>query len=475
MTILRRSGAVRVSLSTLFLSVLLSGNAAYAAPVDLMALWQQAQIEDGEYLAAKHRFLANQEGRIQARAELLPTLSFQYEYKETDQTINDSDNTVYGSGSADYPTETMGITLTQSIFDYGRWQRYSQSKASVSRAEAEFELAEQQLMLRLSESYFLVLERQDQLQTVQDEKAAMSKHLTYAEKKLRSGLGRRVDVEDAQARYLNALAKEVELQSRLMDAKYALREVVGMVPSELVPLGDNVPLEAPAPASATEWVSLAVEYNLELQAKMFALQEAEKEVKALRSGHYPTLDLVYANRNTDTDGSIYGGGSDVDTSELSLQLNVPIYAGGGVSSRVRQSLEKQSMAQEELKDQQRMVERSAHDAYYRITAAIVQIGALEQSVVAQERMLQSKSSGYRTGKNSILEVLDAQQDLSTARQALTKAKYDYVLNILRLKYSAGGLLPEDLRAVNAWLGDVALVPDAQSASQPVEQVPEERS
>ncbi len=418
---------------------------------DLLELWPVAVAQDGEYQAARHRYLADQESINQSRALLLPNLSLQYEAKTTDQKINSSDNDVFNSDEDKYDTTTAGLTLTQSIFDYSRWQRYSQSKITVNKAEVEFNLARQQLLLRLAESYFLVLERGDQLETVVTEKSAMKKHLELSERKLKAGLGRRVDVEDARARYLNALSKDVELQSRLEDSRYGLREVIGSIPRKLLALRPNIELQPPVPDDVEQWITQSSQNNLELRALSLSVEVAQKEINALRGGHYPTLDLVYNDVNTDTDGSVYGGGSDIDSADLMLQLNIPIYSGGATSSKVRQAAEKRYGLMEDINDKRRTVEREAQDAFNRIRTSIVQVNALDQSVKAQESLLKSKSRGYRNGKNSILEVLDAQQDLSRARQALTKARYDYVLNILRLKFAAGDLQEQDLATVNGWL------------------------
>ncbi len=429
---------------------------------DLLSLWKVAVEKDAKYLAAEHKFLANKEGVIQTRAQLLPTLAYQREFKSTDQTINHSDNVVYGSGSDKYPTRSYGITLTQSVFDFARWERFYQSKASANRAEVEYNLARQDLLIRLAENYFAVLERSDQLETVQSEKTAMNKHLSVAEKKLKSGLGRTVDVEDARARYLNALSKEVELQSRLTDSRYALREVINMIPENLSGLRTDIALQMPAPDKADDWVNTSLKHNLELSAMRFSMEESQKEINALHAAHYPTVDLLYTNKNVETEGSVFGGGSDVDTADIALQINVPLYSGGLMSSRVRQAAEKKNSVFEEFNEKQRSVERVTYDAYHRISAAIIQVEALQQSVKAQERMLQTKESGYRGGQNNILEVLDVQQDLSQAQQALTKARYDYVLNTLRLRQASGDLQESDLAAVNGWLTDVPAKPAVEA-------------
>ena len=418
---------------------------------DLMDLWKIAELNDAKYLSAEQKYLSDIEVMNLSRADLLPTLTFQYEHKSSDQTYNNSDNLIFDGKSDDFPTKTYGIILNQSVFDYARWQRYSQSEISSNRATVEYSLAKQDLLLRLAESYFLVLERSDQLETLTSEKAAMFKHLDSSEKKHASGLGRKVDIEDARARYLNAISKEVELQSRLTDSRYALREVLGESPGELSALRADIELELPVPANPDDWVEMSAERNLELQSLNLAVRIADKEMAALRAGHYPTLDLVYNYTNTNTEGSLFVGDSDIDNADLILQLNIPLYSGGKTSARFRQAVAKRNSAYQDRNDKQRNVERATYDAYNRISAAIVQIDALDQSVKAQKHLLKSKASGYRSGQNTLLEILDVEQDLSGAQQALTKARYDYVLNVLRLKFAAGDLQEEDLVLVNGWL------------------------
>lgn len=435
----------------LIISGLLTVSSPLLQAQNLIEVMRIGAKQDAKYLSATHKYLADQEIIGQSRADLLPTLDFQYEYKLTDQTINESDNDVFASGSDRYDTTTYGLSLTQSVFDYTRWQRYSQSKISANRAEIEFNLAKQELLLRLSEAYFLVLERGDQLETVHSEKKAMSKHLEVSEKKSKSGVGRKEDVEEARAKYLNALSKEVELKSRLMDSRYALRESLGSMPGELAKLRPEIDLQLPVPTDPEIWVSKSAKNNLELQAIKLSLEEADREVKALRGGHYPTLDLVASAENTNTDGSVFGGGSDIDEINVMLQFKIPLYSGGKTSSKLRQGAEKRNSVMQDRNDKQRIVERSAHDAYHRIGEAIEQINALTQSVKAQESLLKSRDSGYRVGQNSLVQVLDVEQDLSHARQALTKARYNYVLNVLRLKFAAGDLQEADIATINGWL------------------------
>tara|TARA_B110000967_G_scaffold207732_1_gene257841 strand:+ start:1266 stop:2627 length:1362 start_codon:yes stop_codon:yes gene_type:complete len=429
--------------------------ATEASADDLIGLWAIAEKQDGKYLSAKYRYLADSETIKQARSQLLPTISYQYEDKQTDQVINASENAVFNLGKDNYTTTSKGFRITQSIFDYGRWTRYSQSKMFVTKSEIEYRLAKQELLLRLAENYFLVLERGDQFDTVQDEKTAMSKHLSLSESKFKSGLGMSADVEDARARYLSTLSKEFELKSRLDDSRYALREVLGEIPVSIASLRPDIEFQKPVPNVSGDWIAMSSKQNLELQAMSLSLKVADKEVSALKSARYPTVNLVYSDMDTVTDGSVFGGGSDINNADIQLQFNLPIYTGGSTSSKIRQAIQKRLSVIEDIKDKRRSVERSAQDAFNRVHTAIVQIEALGQAVKAQERLLQTYSSGYRGGKNSILDVLDTQQDLSQANQSLTKARYDYVLNTLRLKFTAGDLQVDDLIPINAWLSTSA--------------------
>lgn len=418
---------------------------------DLLSLVDSAQTNDPEFRAASHKRLSEREAFKQARSRLMPTISYQYEEKRTDQKINNADNIVFANGSDSFPTTSEGFTVNQPLFDYSIWSRFKQSRSTLSRADADFQLAEQELLMRASEAYFLALEKADQLATVQDEKDALQGHFKLAKKRHEAGLGRLVDVDNTEARYLESVAKEIELQSRLFDSRYAIAELTGKLPEDLSLLSEAMVFQAPEPANSDAWVDLARISNPEILSREYALEEASEEVKSQRAGHYPTLDLTYTDGSEDTGGSLFGGFSDLDTNELVLRFKVPIFQGLSVRSKVKQAVENQFRAQDELRREQRKNEREVRDAFQRINASIVQANALARSVEAQQRLLKLKSNGYSSGRFNVLEVLDAQKDLSSVRQAYTKSRYDYVLNTLRLKLAAGSLAYQDVENINSWL------------------------
>lgn len=418
---------------------------------DLQQIIALAHTQDATYQSAIHKFSSDKENYTQALSRFMPTISYKYSDLDTSQKINESANFLSPLGKDDFKTKDHGLTINQPLFDMEIWSRFQLSKSTVNRAESELLTAEQDLLLRSSEAYFLVLEREDQLDTIRDEKIALNKHFTMAQQKKRAGLGRRVDVDTAEARYLEAVAKEIELESRLLDSHYALAEITGSVMGNLSRLSEKVDYQLPKPANVKWWVEKAKTLNPAIIAKEQALREAKHEVSARKTKHYPTVNLTYTNGSLDTQKSIFSDASDIDSQRLELRLDVPLFQGFYVKSRVQQALSDSYRSEDELRQLQRQVERNVRDAYQRINASIMQIKALTRSVEAQKRMLHLKTKGYNAGRYTLLEVLDAQKDFASQQQGRTKARYDYVLNILRLKAAAGIITIADIQYVNNWL------------------------
>ena len=449
-----RFNNIQLPLTTYFKYVLvcfLSLPSASAVSDDLLQIVELAQLKDSVFLAAERKYNADREIYTQAGSRLMPTLAYEYQKKETNQEIIEADNSVFAEGKESFKTTNDGFTLTQPLFDWQIWSKYRQSKSSVSRADADFKQAQNDLLLRVAEAYFLVLEMSDQLLTASDEKQALQQHAKLAEKRKQAGLGRTVDVDTAQARYLEAVAKEIEYESRLIDSRYGLAELIGNLPGSLQRLSEDMIYQPVEPKNPQEWVDLAKISNPKIIAREHALEEAQQEVNARRSGHYPTVLMTLTDGGEDAEGSLFGGASDVETSEVVVSVKVPIFQGFYHSSRVRQAHEDRYRVLDELHLAQRQSERAVRDAFQRIDASVVQIDALKRSVEAQQRMLKIKTIGYKAGRFSLLEVLDAQKDVSNVKRAYTKSRYDYVLNTLRLKQASGVINVDDLARINSWL------------------------
>lgn len=418
---------------------------------NLLEVLQQAKQADPIFLGAGYERAAVGETLEQATARMYPSLTLSAERKQTDQDIARADNTVFATGETDFSTRTLSATLTQPVFNYESTMRIEQAKVAKGRSDIEFDKAYQDLLLRVSEAYFEQLKAREQLAAIASEKEALKRHYDYAKKSFEAGITREAEATDAEARYLSSLAQEIEYQRNYEDARYKLMEIIGRLPSRLAPMREVLPLVLPEPARPSDWIAMGLVNNPDILIPKQNLEEARYEIKAQNGGHFPRLDFVINQYSQDTDGSLFGGGSDVDTTEIAVKLEMPIYQGGAVSSRKREAKQRMYKSREDVALAQRTIETQAQSAFQGIVATMAQITALKKTVFAQQSVLENKEKGFQSGLYSIIAVLDAQQDLANAQQSYVAARNDYAINYVRLKRAAGVLEETDLATINGWL------------------------
>jgi len=426
-----------------------SGPAAVAA--DLLEVYEVSVQQDPQLQAAIYEYEAARESVPQSKAALFPDLSLNYEYLDTRQDIKSSDNVVFGSGVTDFPTTSYGLVLTQPVFRFGDWQGLKQSHARVAQAVAELAAARQDHILRVSQLYLGVLAARDDLEFARAEKAAIDRHRELAQRRRRSGLATRTDEYDASARFALASSREIEAQNRLDDAEQALFESTGELIVDLAPLGETIPLQLPAPADVDHWVDESIQQNLAVEARRQAIVVSEKEIQRQKGNYYPSLDLVARLDNRDTRGSLFGGGSEVETADIALRFSMPLFQGGAAKSRVRQATFEYRRSLEELRREEYGVMRESRSAYLGVISGASRVDALTESLAAQESALEAKKRGYQSGINTALHVLDAERDLYLIKRDHAQARYDYLVSTLRLRRAAGILSEADLTYINGML------------------------
>lgn len=417
----------------------------------LLDVLAQAKAADPNLRGASFVQSADMEAVQQARARLLPSAAFTFEEKDTSEDIIRSENIVTNGSSASYGTTTYTLTLNQSIYNHEYWVRYRQSKVVSERAVIDYDRATQDFLISVAERYFTILKTEEQLGAISAEKEALKSHVDYATKSRRVGLGRRAEVVDAEARYFTALAEEARFIKDLDDARYALMEMTGELHNDLRPIQEQLPMQAPEPSAAQAWIDRGLSQSPDVLSQQYSFQEAQMEVKAQNAGHLPTLDLVFRNINEDQGGSLFGGATEVETQEMALQLNIPLYQGGSVSSRKRQAIDRMYKSQEDLVRIQRQVTKEVNTAFQGVIANIAQVEALQRTLASQQEVLKNKERGLQAGLYPMLAVLDAQRDLANAQRNYIEARYDYAINSLKLKRAAGVLTEDDLVAISHWL------------------------
>lgn len=422
---------------------------------DLLAIYDQAAVSDPVLGAAKAALEAAEELKPQARSFLLPNIQFDAltakNILRTDVPDAGGGMTPFAGGKREFNSNSVTVQAVQPLFNWQVIAGLGQADALLRQAQNQYGFAEQELMLRTSQRYFEVLAALDNLEFSVAEKTAIGRQLEQARQRFEVGLIAITDIHEAQARYDLTVAQEIQSRNRLLSALEALSEVTGTVPEGVSTLRPEVALVAPQPADMESWVSTALSSNPLVAAASEGRQAAEKEIERQRAGHFPTLNATATYINgSDNDGR-FGTGLDVEDTIYGLQMNLPIFQGGLVRSRVREAQARLREATERLDQQRRGTTRQTREAFLGMDAAISRVSALRAAVVSNTSALEATELGYRVGTRTSVDVLDAQRALYGARRDLSGARYDFVINLLALRQAAGTLSVEALAEVNGWL------------------------
>ena len=427
----RRSGV-----GALFLAFSLASSAHAQS---LLNTYQKARQADPRFRAAEFNTQAVATLTDQAFAGFLPVVSIDAERLETRQRVLSSENPIFGAGTTTYPTRSATLSLTQPLFRMDVVRRFEQAKSSVKQANYALLAAEQDLLVRTATAYLVVLAAKDALAFAKTEREAVSKALDLASEKLKSGLGTVTNLYDATARRALTVAREIEARNKLDDALQGLREITGEKPEQLQSLRGDFALTQPDPPDLERWVDIALAQNLSLQGRREAVEVARHEIDRQKAAHFPTLNAVVTQNRKDSGSTLYGGGSNMSTAEVAIRLSVPIFNGGSVLAVTKEAALRHQKTLEEMEQERRAVERQTRAAYEGTVSGTTLVAALSQAVMAQQSAVMAKEEGQRAGLFTLLPVLDAQRDLFAARRDYAQARYDYLLNRLKLAQAAGTL------------------------------------
>lgn len=424
--------------------------------VDLVGVHDAAVNNDPQLRAAEYRRDASGENTKQAWANFLPSISGSATFVE-----GDSETNVQIPGfiptDVDTETESYSLRLSQTIYNHANYGQLDQARALVSQADADYAIAYQDFLLRVANRYFSVLTAIDGLTFAEAEEKALQRQFEQAEQRFEVGLTAITDVHEARAGYDIARARVIVARNTLDDAHEGLRELAGRYFEKLEPLKEDLPLVMPTPASSAKWVELALANSPTLLSRQKAADIAEANIKLQKSGHYPTLDLVASisefnnnkfNVRDDFQNVIGTTTLENDTTQISLQLNVPIYSGGLITSRSRQAGRQFDAALQDLEAQRRATVRQTQNAFRAVTAGIQQVEAFKQALVSASSALEATEAGFEVGTRTIVDVLLAEQRYFQAQRDYSSSRHTYILDHLRLRNAAGVLQKAHLETVD---------------------------
>jgi len=437
----------------------------------LLEIYQQALQSDPRIHEAEARRLAALEAGPQARGVLLPQLNFSGDWSKTNSSGTNIFNSPAGiptpvNTDSDAETTRWQFQLTQTLFRWDQIVGLRRADKLVAKAEADREAAQQDLVIRVGQTYFDVLGAEDRLTSLHANRQAIARQLEQAKQRFEVGLIAITDVQESQAAYDLATADEIQAKRDLATRREFLREITGEYVDTLSAPGDEFPMRLPSPASEKDCVDMALGQNLALVSSRLDEKLARDEISFRRNGHYPTIDLIATTGEFDTTGEritdnitppfdpprfTSNPDSDGSSDSIRIQFNVPLFSGGSTSSRVREAVYLHRAAQEQLQRVTRETERQTRDAYLGVLSEMSRVEALEQAVESSRTALEATQAGFDVGTRTIVDVLDSQFALYRSITLFYQARYDYLMNALRLKQAAGSLQIQDLEEIDKWL------------------------
>jgi len=429
-----------------------SGALAPAAADDLLQIYRDALANDPVLGSARATWAATQENVPQARAGLLPTVGLAANATESDfyERIHvDPAEKVRER----FPQLNYTVSASQPLYRAQNSIALAQAKQQVGQSDIVLSSAQQDLIVRVTQAYFDVLLARFNIELTESQKAAVSENLAQAKRNFEVGTATITDTNDAQAKYDQIVAQEIAARTDLDNKLAALRAIIGHFPTELRRFGDKFDPQLPSPNALDPWVEQALSQNLQVRIAQANFDIATLEVERQKAAHYPTIDLVasinqgYAGGSAST-SSVSSAAFDSRLAQIGVQLNVPLYQGGAIESRVRQAIANRDRARQDLEAARRSAQLLAQTSFSGVTSGVAQVKAFEQALASAQVSYDSNKLGLEVGVRTNLDVLNQQQQVFQTRFNLTQSYYNFLINQLKLKQAVGTLTEADVEQIN---------------------------
>ena len=431
------------------LTVLLT--CSFISSENILEIYNEALENDPTYKSAEYSYLADKQIVVQGRAALLPSITLSGSTNWNEYYQNDQLQQEYNSFS-------KSARISQPLFRLDSWFNFKRSKSLTNAAEADFAYQQQNLLLRTAELYFGVLRAIDNLNAAISEEKAIKKQLDQAQQRYEVGLSAITGVQEAQLAFDLSMAARINNEGNLFSAREALNALIGREIFSLDELGENLNVSFPFPNSKEEWVKTALENNYQLKAAYLRRDAAKSNARSVASNHLPKIDVVGSGSESETNQFNYEGfevnGQGIPVPAVtgrrnySIQLSVPIFQGGAVSSRRKQAYSQFNEADENTLFTERSVIQEVRSQFSNVVTLVANVNAQRQAVISATSALEATQVGYKVGTRNIVDLLQAEKNLYSAEKNLANAKYDYILANLRLALAAGTIGPNNIVDIN---------------------------
>jgi len=461
-------------LSPIHLGLLLALGCASAQAGDLVQAYDLARQSDPQLAGSEANKRAQEAGIGISRSALLPQISATGTLTKSNGSSSSitsfpcstGSGVCFGpnSGSSDIKSRNESVGLQQSVFNYANYTQLKSSRSRAREFDALYDNAGDALITRVAQAYFNVLSAIQDLASSRAQERALKRQLDQANVRLQVGLAPITDAQEAKAQYDIARAATIGFETALSDAREALTEITGQPIEHIKGLAPDFTPSAPSPVDVDAWVKMAVEQNPQIRAQQLALDAANHDVDTARAGHLPTLSFNASYGEFTQWGQFGSNGFDFPATSTnhgptySLVLQVPIFSGFAVSSRVRQALATRDAVADSLEQTRRSIIRQARNSFHATMAGLTEIEARKQALLSAQTALEATQTGLEVGTRTIVDVLISEQTLFSAQRDYARARNNFVVNGLLLKQASGSIQGSDVTAVNA-----LLVSDAEAA------------
>lgn len=436
----------------------LLGSVHFAQADTLNDIYQQAVENDHQIKADEAAYRSAREAKKIGMANLLPLITANASYSQSDLDVTEQNL----AGVSETETTSWGVSLAQPLFNMAAWFGYQQGVDLSEKAEADFSAAQQDLIVRVATAYFNVLRAIDTLEASIAEENANSHQLAQTKQRFEVGLTAITDVHEAQASYDIATAQTLTARGNLGIAFEALEVLTGKAHDAIAPLKADFPVRKPQPEARADWVEFALQNNYQLKSAKLAAEASRRGAQSARAAHYPTLTASIGYNDSDTENTqnaLFNRASNGTTA--SINLSVPLFAGGGTSARARQAYGSAMQAEELYNKASRDTIQAARSLHLLVSTDVARVAARKQAITSSLSAVSATQAGYEVGTRNLVDVLQVQRTLYQARRDYSNALYDYVINQFQLKAVAGNLTPADVVNINEWLDNLGEVKRAK--------------
>ena len=426
-----------------------------ASAENLQEIFSLARQNDALLKAQTAQAAASRETGNIYKARLLPQINLGGSYSKSTMDVSGASCnpvTLAGGTCSDVKSDVLkkNLTLAQNLLNMEAWYDYQKGKKISEQADAQYKANELDLLVRVTDAYTNVLRAIDTYQTAFAQEQAISRQLEQTKQRFDVGLIAITDVQESQASFDTARVNTLNAKGQIGIAFEAIQVLTGQPLEKIAPLSTDLPVKMPEPTAQTDWEKLALENNPDLAVSALSVQAAHENARARRAAHMPTVVGSLQRSESDSDMDYHPGHFDdgQDGNTVALSLNVPLYSGGGTSAARRQAYDQEMVAEETHNNNRRNAVQRARSYHLAVTTDIQRVSAQKQAIVSAQSALDATQAGYEVGTRNIVDVLNAQQFLYQAKLAHANARYQYVMDTMRLMQVAGVLSEDNLHKLS---------------------------